>query len=168
MGENNHLNENETPSVQCITLEAVSYLDSDAMRLVDDDPDLPPQINILPMIDVIFSILTFFMIGSLFLTRNEGLPVNLPQAGTGEVQPQERITLSIDAQGRIALNETIISLEELEARVIELIPGNSSQLVVLKADEAIAHGQVIEVMDRLRTIEGVRLAIATEQLKLNP
>ncbi|MDJ1171187.1 biopolymer transporter ExbD [Roseofilum sp. BLCC_M154] len=138
------------------------------MRLVDDDPDLPPQINILPMIDVIFSILTFFMMGTLFLTRNEGLPVNLPQAGTGEVQRQERITVSIDAQGNIALNDTMIPLEQLPAGVIQLMQENSSKLVVLKADEAIAHGRVIEVMDRLRTIKGVRLAIATEPLKLNP
>lgn len=138
------------------------------MRLVDDDPDLPPQINILPMIDVIFSILTFFMMGTLFLTRNEGLPVNLPQAGTGEVQQQERITVSIDAQGNIALNDTMIPLEQLPAGVIQLMQENSSQLVVLKADEAIAYGRAIEVMDRLRTIQGVRLAIATEQLNQNP
>lgn len=138
------------------------------MRLVDDDPDLPPQINILPMIDVIFSILTFFMMGTLFLTRNEGLPVNLPQAGTGEVQRQERITVSIDAQGNIALNDTMIPLEQLPAGVVQLMQENSSKLVVLKADEAIAHGRAIEVMDRLRTIKGVRLAIATEPLKLNP
>lgn len=138
------------------------------MRLVDDDPDLPPQINILPMIDVIFSILTFFIMGTLFLTRNEGLPVNLPQAGTGEVQRQERVTISIDAQGNIALNDTAIPLEQLPAGVVQLMQENSSKLVVLKADEAIAHGRVIEVMDRLRTIKGVRLAIATEPLKLNP
>lgn len=138
------------------------------MRLVDDDPDLPPQINILPMIDVIFSILTFFIMGTLFLTRNEGLPVNLPQAGTGEVQQQEQITVSIDAQGKIALNDAMISIEQLQAGVVQLMQGNSSELVVLKADEAIAHGRVIEVMDRLRTIKGIRLAIATEQLKLNP
>jgi len=137
------------------------------MRLVDDDPDLPPQINILPMIDVIFSILTFFMIGTLFLTRNEGLPVNLPQAGTGEVQQQERITISIDADGNIALNETMIPLEQLEAGIIQVMQENSSQLVVLKADEAIAHGRVIQVMDTLRQIPGVRLAIATEPLTIN-
>lgn len=135
------------------------------MRLVDDDPDLPPQINILPMIDVIFSILTFFMIGTLFLTRNEGLPVNLPEAGTGEVQRQERITVSINAQGKIGLDEMMIPLEQLEARVVQLMQGKSTQLVVIKADEAIAHKRVIEVMDRLRTIQGIRLAIATESMR---
>lgn len=135
------------------------------MRLVDDDPDLPPQINILPMIDVIFSILTFFMIGTLFLTRNEGLPVNLPEAGTGEVQRQERITVSINAQGKIGLDEIMIPLEQLEARVVQLMQGKSTQLVVIKADEEIAHKRVIEVMDRLRTIQGIRLAIATESMR---
>lgn len=53
------------------------------MRL-PEEPDLPPQINIVPMIDVIFAILTFFILSSLFLTRLEGIPVNLPKAGTAE------------------------------------------------------------------------------------
>lgn len=47
------------------------------MRL-PEEPDLPPRINIVPMIDVIFAILVFFMVSSLSLTRSEGLPVNLP------------------------------------------------------------------------------------------
>jgi len=51
------------------------------MRL-PDEPELPTQINIVPMIDVIFAILTFFIISTLYLTRSQGLPVNLPSAKT--------------------------------------------------------------------------------------
>jgi biopolymer transport protein ExbD len=42
------------------------------------DPEIPPQINILPLIDVVFSLLTFFILSSLFLSSPEGVPVNLP------------------------------------------------------------------------------------------
>jgi biopolymer transport protein ExbD len=48
------------------------------MRL-PEEPDNPPQLNILPMIDVIFALLTFFILSTLSLTRSEGLPVNLPK-----------------------------------------------------------------------------------------
>ncbi len=51
------------------------------MRL-PDEPDMPSQINIVPMIDVIFAILTFFIMSTLYLTRSEGLPVNLPTASS--------------------------------------------------------------------------------------
>jgi len=67
-----------------------------------EEPDLPPRINILPMIDVIFAILVFFIFSSLYLTRSEGLPVNLPRATTAEVQKTKQITVSRDksAQSR--------------------------------------------------------------------
>lgn len=133
------------------------------MRLLDDEPDIPAQINILPMIDVIFSILTFFIISSLFLTRNEGLPVNLPQASTAQRQRQSQITVTIDPQGKISVNRDSIELEKLEGSVRQLIESSQTTLVVLNADEAIQHGRVVEVMDRLRRIEEAKLAIATRK-----
>ena len=133
------------------------------MLLLDDEPDIPAQINILPMIDVIFSILTFFIISSLFLTRNEGLPVNLPQASTAQRQRQSQITVTIDPQGKIAVNRDFIELEKLESSVRQLIESSQTTLVVLNADEAIQHGKVVEVMDRLRRIEEAKLAIATRK-----
>jgi biopolymer transport protein ExbD len=47
-----------------------------------EDPETPPQINIVPMIDVIFVVLTFFILSSLFVTLSEGLPLNFPSAAT--------------------------------------------------------------------------------------
>lgn len=52
------------------------------MQIHDNDLDDGFEINILPMIDVIFAILAFFIVSTLFLTRTEGLPVNLPEADT--------------------------------------------------------------------------------------
>ena len=55
------------------------------MRL-PDEPESIPQINIVPLIDVTFAILTFFIVSSLSLSKSEGLPVNLPKASTSQVQ----------------------------------------------------------------------------------
>ncbi|MGF1542594.1 MAG: ExbD/TolR family protein, partial [Pleurocapsa sp.] len=73
------------------------------MRL-PNEPDLPPSINIVPMIDVIFAILVFFIVSSLYLTRSEGLPVNLPRAKTAEVQQTKQITVTIDRDGKLSLD----------------------------------------------------------------
>jgi len=132
------------------------------MRL-PTEPDVPPQINIVPMIDVVFAILTFFIFSTLYLTRSEGLPVNLPKAATAQVQNSTRITITVDPQGQIALNRKPIQLEALESGVRELIPAGQESIVVLNADESVRHGQVVQVMDRLRRIPGARLAIATHR-----
>lgn len=132
------------------------------MRL-PNEPDAPTEINIVPMIDVIFSILAFFIISTLFLTRSEGLPVNLPKAGNSQVQGTAQITVTIDPQGIIALNRQPVELEQLEAEVRKLIPSEQNAIAILNADEAVKHGRVVAVIDRLRNIEEVKLAIATKK-----
>lgn len=130
---------------------------------IPEDPDIPAQINIVPMIDVIFAILTFFIISTLFLTRSEGLPVNLPQATTSESQSQTKIVVSVDESGQISLNQAPIQLEELVDGVEALKGDRPEALVTINADEQVYHGIVVAVMDKLRMIEGARLGIATQR-----
>jgi biopolymer transport protein ExbD len=133
------------------------------MRRFIDEPDIPPQINIVPMIDVIFAILTFFIVSTLYLTRSDGLPVNLPSASTAKSQPSTKITVTIQPDGEIALNRKPIKLETLEGAVRSLVEPNAEPLVIVNADEKVAHGQVVSVMDRLRRIKGAKLAIAAQR-----
>lgn len=132
------------------------------MRL-PDEPDIPAQINIVPMIDVIFAILTFFIVSSLFLSRSESLPVNLPQATTAQTAQPAKVTITVDAQGKISINRNPISLEQLEASIREKMQPNTDLMVVLNADQAVNHGQVVKVMDKVRRIKGVKFAIAAQK-----
>jgi biopolymer transport protein ExbD len=132
------------------------------MRL-PDEPDIPPQINIVPMIDVIFAILTFFIVSTLSLTRSHGLPVNLPKAATAKSQPTTKIVVTINKQGQLSLNRQPIQPGQLEAQVRSLITSNQQSVVIINADEQVSHGQVVSVMDRVRKIEGAKLAIATRR-----
>lgn len=132
------------------------------MRL-PDEPEIPLQINILPMIDVTFAILSFFIIASLFLSRSEGLPVNLPKATTAKPQASTKVTLTIDPQGKVALNRRPIQVSGLEGEVRSLVDQNQQVTVIINADEQVEHGQVVEVMDQIRKVEGAKLAIATRR-----
>lgn len=132
------------------------------MRL-PEEPDLPPQINIVPMIDVIFAILTFFIMSTLYLTRSEGLPVNLPKAATANQQAQNPITVTIEAQGQLTLNRQPAQLADLPGRIRALMGTQPQAAVVINADERVPHGRVIAIMDELRKIPGVKLAIATQR-----
>ncbi len=131
------------------------------MRL-PEEPDVPIQINVTPLIDVVFAILTFFVISSLYLSRTQGLPVNLPKAISGQADSPSQVTVTIYANGNIFLNQDAISLDQLEAGVRQKIQPQQQFIVVVNADEGVNHGKVVAVMDRVRRIEGARLAIATQ------
>jgi biopolymer transport protein ExbD len=131
------------------------------MRL-PDEPDNIPQINIVPMIDVVFAILTFLIVSSLSLSKSEGLPVNLPKASTSQVQDSPaKITVTLDAQGKFMVDKKLVNLDQIESTVRQVMGSNPSALIVLNADKSVEHGNVVEVMDRLRRIKGAKLGIAT-------
>lgn len=127
-----------------------------------EEPETPLAINIVPAIDVIFAILAFFIISTLFLTRSQSLPINLPEALTAQTQQENSITVTIQANGEIALNRQRIERDRLAAQLQQQIESDSDTLVLVNADEQVPHGQVVAIMDILRQIKGVRLAIAVE------
>lgn len=131
------------------------------MRIPEDN-EVQGEINIVPMIDAIFSILAFFIISSLTLIRSQGLPVNLPSAETSQANEREEINITIQDNGSVFLDQQPIQVETIATQVRSLIPQNQQAMVIINADESVSHGIVVSVMDQLRQVEGATLAIATE------
>ena len=127
-----------------------------------EESEKPLSINIVPMIDVVFAVLAFFILSSLYLTRAEGLPVTLPGAETADGQPQQLVVLTIDEQGSLFLGDQAVDDAQLLERIQSLDQMTSGGVVVIRADKAVSHGRVVAIMDRLRTLDGVQLAIATQ------
>jgi biopolymer transport protein ExbD len=125
-----------------------------------NEPEENFEINIVPMIDVIFAILAFFMVSSLSLTRSQGLPVNLPSAQTSEPKQTAQINLTIETDGDMFIDRQPIKLAQLKGVLTKKIAPNSDSLVIINADEKVEHGQVVKVMDRLRQVPGATMAIA--------
>lgn len=132
------------------------------MRLPPDTENARTGVNILPMIDVIFAILAFFILSTLYLTRSEGLPINLPQSVTSAPIDQVDVTLTITSDGGLFLDDTAVSLDALEEEV-RAIASNTPIKVTIRADESISHGRVVAAMDQLRKVEQVQMGIATTQ-----
>jgi biopolymer transport protein ExbD len=133
------------------------------MRL-PDEAEAPLGINVVPLIDVMFALLTFFIISTLFLSRSEGLPVNLPKATTAKPpQQQTKIAITVNQQGHVSLNRKSIKLDQVEPALRQLVTQNQSTVVVINADEKVEHGEIIAIMDRVRRVEGTKLAIATRR-----
>lgn len=131
------------------------------MHILDNEQEDEFEINILPMIDVIFAILAFFIVSTLFLTRTEGLPVNLPNADSADPQERADFAVTIQPDGSLFLDERLISDAALRDRIVSQLDPGQKALITIRADEQTYHGRVITVMDELRTIEGVSLGIAT-------
>ncbi len=141
------------------------------MRILLEDDFKPAEINIVPLIDVIFSILVFFIIASLVLTRTESLDVDLPSASNSVAQTRPDVTVSITNDGQIAVNQEIVALADLPAKVESILSEdttpeneNLNRLVLITADLAITHGRFVEVSDALRTIStfDITFGIATQ------
>ena len=133
------------------------------MQVIDNDVDQPLTINILPMIDVIFAILAFFIISTLFLTRSEGFSVDLPEAESSQSQQEAIITVTVEDNGNISIDKEPVALEALTETVQAQMGDRSEALVTVQADETIDYGRVIAVMDKLRMVEGASLGMATQQ-----
>jgi biopolymer transport protein ExbD len=133
------------------------------MRLIDDEPDVPAQINIVPMIDVIFAILTYFIMSTLTLSNFEGMPLNLPSAANSQTVSQQvkPVYLSITPEGRLFIDKQETSLDRIAEQINQRKGQAATISVVLNADKVVPHGIVVGVMDQLRRVPGVKLAIAT-------
>ena len=120
------------------------------------------KIDILPMIDIIFSILAFLIISSLYLTRVDTIAVDLPKASNSINQNNKFINISIDKFGNLFMNKNNIKLEELKSNVITL--NADKYTIIINADKNVSHGYVINVLDVLRSIDGLKIAISTKSV----
>ncbi|MFH0872773.1 MAG: biopolymer transporter ExbD [bacterium] len=120
------------------------------------------RIEIVPMIDTIFFLLVFFMVATLSMTKQQGLPVSLPRAATGEREIRENVTLTLTKEGRLYYNKKEILLQQLGPQLKTDLFGNPKLLVIVNADTDVLHGRVVEVMDEVKALGAARMAIATK------
>ena len=118
------------------------------------------RIEIVPMMDVVFFLLIFFMMASLSMTVYRGLPVNLPRASSGTTPPAETAAITVSSNGQAYLDRQPVTRDVLGERLRGLVGANPQVAIVITADEAVAHGRVVEVLDEVRTAGVTRMAIA--------
>ena len=121
-----------------------------------------PQINILPMIDIIFVILSFFIVSSLYLVKLESIPLNLPNAETSKNELSDPMIVSLDVEGNIYINKNISTRESFENDISKLIVNEDKKLILIRADKDIKYGEVIYVLDIIRKFKNLKIAVSTE------
>lgn len=127
-------------------------------------PQEPADINLTPLIDVVFLLLIFFMVSTTF-NRDSELSIELPSA-SAQAQPRqpESIEVAIDAQGRFYVNgrQLLNTQSKTLRQALHTAAGdNESPPVIISADAKTPHQAVVQIMDAARELGFVRLTFAT-------
>ena len=121
------------------------------------------SINILPMIDIIFAILSFFIISSLYLTKIDSIKVNLPKSSTAVREQNKPQIITIDNNEKIYFKSNEISLKQISELIRTNIENFEVPIVILRADASVKHGVIVNVLDELRKIENLTIGISAEK-----
>ena len=137
------------------------------MKLRRHSPD-PVEINLTPLIDVVFLLLIFFMVSTTF-DRQAELSIELPQARADATPPAvEPIDVSIDAQGRFFVGGQLLGnaqLATLKQAMSDAGVGQETPSVVIHADANTPHRAVVTVMDAARQLGWVKLRFTASAAK---
>ncbi|MCT7948851.1 biopolymer transporter ExbD [Ancylothrix sp. C2] len=132
------------------------------MKINFDSPAEDARIEIVPLIDVIFCILTFFILAALQLTRQQAISVDLPKASTAQPQVRRELLLvQLDAFGQVYVQSQRVNLEQLSQELLDYRYKNPAGLMVLYAAKETKYNDVVQILDKMREIGGERVALAT-------
>ncbi|MBW4515994.1 MAG: biopolymer transporter ExbD [Timaviella obliquedivisa GSE-PSE-MK23-08B] len=129
-----------------------------------------PEINLVPMMDVLMTILTFFIIISMSLTGQQLLSINLPQSTAEESEqdpeeeaPQQKLVVGLSDKGQAFIGKQHITQDGLAKQVGDFLTENPEGVVMLKADRRLDFKAVADLLRTLRDIGGDRVLLGIEQ-----
>ena len=125
-----------------------------------------PRIEMLPLIDIVFLLLVFFIYAMLSMAVHRSLPVSLPVSSTAEIHTELNLTVTVNKTGEIFLDDTNVSLEKLQAVLLEKTLETADTKAVqvdLFADKALSYQELYRVLDIIRNagISNVSLQAGT-------
>jgi len=130
-------------------------------------PRLPrkkARIEIIPMIDTMFFLLVFFMVATLSMTLQRGMPVNLPSSASAKADIPDTVSISVTADGAVFVNKEAVPVQDLRDRLRGVQQAGTEPSVVVNADEAVRYGLVVQVLDAVKQAGLTKLAIATKPI----
>ena len=119
------------------------------------------EVDLTPLIDVVFQLLVFFLLTSAFI--NPGITVNLPDAETGATSDDANLSISIDNAGAIFVGQDQVSFEELQTRVLEQAEVDSEITVAIWGDIDVRYGLFMRVMDLCRASGLTKIVLMVQQ-----
>ncbi|MBP2630395.1 MAG: exbD 5 [Firmicutes bacterium] len=133
------------------------------MKLRNLRTNRSPKLMIIPMIDIIFFLLVFFMMSTLYMIEQHIIPINLPYAASEKVQTESSISATVLPSGKILFENEEVALAEFGQRAKIELSKNKDIVFVLRADQQAEYGKVVAALDELKLAGVSKIAIATER-----
>ncbi len=120
------------------------------------------EINITPLTDIFLVLLIIFMVTTT-VAQDEGKNIDLPEATESEETPPKSVTVAIDAEGDIKINDKLVQAGMLEQMIEEALAIAEEKVVILKGDKVVMLGQAVNILDIAQQKGAKGISIATQQ-----
>lgn len=134
------------------------------MRIPSPVASRKARIEIIPLIDIVFFLLATFVMVSMSMVKNQGIPVRLPVAATADrdavKESREFVQVTVSADGIVYLGKEAVAIEAVGERLAELKKLGDPR-VVLHGDEDAPYGAVVRVLDEARAVGITKIAVRT-------
>ncbi|WP_295182847.1 biopolymer transporter ExbD [Veillonella sp.] len=122
-----------------------------------------PKLMIIPMIDIIFFLLVFFMMSMLTMVVQKSVPIQLPQAATSKVNLDKVLPITVTADGAIYLEQERIPEGQLKVRLDAEKSKNPEMAIIVRGDAGVNYGRVVSVIDTAKKSGIQKVSIAAEE-----
>jgi len=121
------------------------------------------EVSLVPLINVVFMLLVFFMVAGT-LEKVDLIPVDLPEAQSGQMLDEGHIQVVLGRYGEVTLNDEPIMLADLKALMRKQLEFNPKRVITIKADARMDASRLIAVLDDIKAAGGVNLSLITQSL----
>lgn len=123
-----------------------------------------PEVNLVPMMDVIMTILTFFILVSMTLTSSKSVDATLPSTdqGVNNKAVPDPLVIGMTRTGQTEINNATVTESQIAQQVAAYFQRNPQGAIVLKADKSLPYEKVVQTLGVLRDVGGDRVSLAIE------
>ncbi len=132
------------------------------IKLRRRDGGKAPEPMLSPMIDMIFLLLVFFIISTMYMSEIKTIPIRLPVAQHAQTVSKSNFTVTIKKDGSLYLDETAIDVEQLVANAAAESKRDSSFAVIIRGEGDAEYRSIIQLMDKLKGAGVTRFGLATD------
>lgn len=132
------------------------------MRLRDRRIIKPPELMIIPMIDIMFFLLVFFMLGTMYMVELKTIPVKLPTAANTSLEVKSTFSITMKEDGSLWLEDKKIELNNLLMQAKLEKKNNPNFAIIIRADKNIDYGKVVKLLDQIKGAGITRFGLATD------
>ena len=132
------------------------------MRRRHTRPSEETDVNMTPMLDVVFILLIFFIVTASFV-KESGLDISRPSADTAQRKERANILIALSDDGQVWIDKRPVDVRAVRANIERLLAGNPQGSVVIQADRESKNGLLVEVMDQARSAGVESISIAADK-----